>query len=106
MIKWLPWILFCCSLLAAVYSFALLLNAGGALDDARSEVERLRERSDLALVILRKNWLGTEVTSLSTLSKDLRQQGVIVKNHEGVYEIGDIVFETKGGLIKDLRYFD
>ena len=106
MIKWIPWVLFGCTFLAAAYSFILLLNAGAALDDARSEVERLRGRNDLALVILRKGWVGKETTDVSELSRVLQKQGVIVGNKDGVYEVGDIIFETGNGSVKDLRYFD
>ena len=47
----LPWILFGLVLAGAIYACFLLLNAGAALDDARSEATRQRERSNLALSI-------------------------------------------------------
>jgi hypothetical protein len=102
----LPWILSGLALLAAIYSFVLLLNAGAALDDARSEVARMRERSDLALSVLRKDWIGKDIASVTNLSKDLERQGAIVKDRAGSFEIGQLVFHTKDGVVTEIRYID
>ena len=106
MIKALPWTLFGLTLLASIYLSVLLLNGGIALDNARSEVTRLRERSDLALSIVRKDWLGKDATSIADLSKEFERQGVIVGVEGDVFEIGDLIFETTGGLVMEVRYID
>ena len=106
MIKALPWIFFGLALVAALYLFVLLLNGGGALDDARSEVARLRKRSDLALAIVRKNWIGRDAASVNKLSKEFEQQGVIVGVENGVIEIGDFIFEVQGDLVTEVHYID
>ncbi len=102
----LPWILCGIALVAAIYSFALLLNAGASIDDARSEVARMRERSDLALSVLRKDWIGKDVASVTNLSKDLARQGQVVKGRAGSLEIGQLVFHTKNGVVDEIRYID
>jgi hypothetical protein len=89
-----------------MYLFVLLLNAGSALDDARSEVARLRERSDLALSVVRKDWLGKDAASVADLSRQLEQQGVIVGTEGDSFKIGDFIFETKGSLVTRVRYID
>lgn len=104
--KWLPWILFCSTLLAALYSFFLLLNGGAALDDARSEVGRLTERSNLALSIVEKEWIGKDSSKLLDLSQRLEKEGVIVKRKGSTHEIGDIVFETENNIVVGVRYLD
>lgn len=104
--KRVPWILFGLSLIAVLYLFVLLLNAGSAVGDARSEVAHLRERSDLALTIVRKDWVGKEAARVTALSRELEQKGVIVKTEGSSFEIGDLIFETKGGLITGVRYLD
>ncbi len=104
--KGLPWIFFCLALLAVIYLFVLLLNGGDALDDARSEVARLRERSDLALTIVRKDWIGREVASVNNLSNEFKRHGVIVGVEDGTFKIGDFLFETQRGLVTEVHYID
>lgn len=104
--KWLPWILFCSALLATLYSFFLLLNGGVALDNARSEVDRLKERSNLALSIVQEEWIGKNSSKLLDLSQRFEKEGVIVKRKGSTHEIGDIIFETENGIVVDVRYFD
>lgn len=104
--KWLPWVLFGCALLAALYSFSLLLNGGAALDNARTEVDRLNDRSDLALSIIQSEWVGKDSSNLSDLSQRLEKEGIIVKRKGNTHEIGDIIFETENGVVVSVRYFD
>jgi len=107
MIKALPWIFFGLASLTAIYLFVLLLNAGVALDDARSYSTHLRERSDLALSIVRKDWIGKDAASVTELSKELERQGVIVgPESNSAFGIGDFIFETKGGVVTEVRYID
>lgn len=106
MIKWVPWILLGLSLIAVFYLFLLLLNAGSALGDARSEVARLRERSDLALVVVHKDWLGKDAASVADLSRELGQKGLIVGTEGSSFKIGDFIFETKDGFVTGVHYID
>ncbi len=106
MMKRVPWILFSLLLMAALYLFVLLLNAGSTLGDARSQEGYLRVRSDLALTIIRKDWVGKEIASVTALSRELEQKGVIVGTEGSSLKIGDFIFETKGGLITGVRYVD
>ncbi len=102
--KRVPWILFSLSLIGTLYLFGLLLNAGSILGDARSEEAHLRERSDLALTIVRKDWVGKEATSVVALSRQLEQNGVIVGTEGSSIKIGDFIFDSKDGLITGVRY--
>lgn len=107
MIKALPWILFGLALVAALYAFALVLNAGGSLDDSRTETARLRERNNIALSIVRKEWVGKDAASVVDLSKELQRKGIMVKRtRDGAFEIGDLIFETKDGVVTQVHYFD
>lgn len=83
MIKALPWTFFSIALLGAIYLFALLLDAGMELDNARSQTTYLQERSNLALTIVRKEWIGKDMASVVELSKELGRQGVIVDSESG-----------------------
>jgi hypothetical protein len=105
--KALPWVLFALALVGAVGAFALLLNAGSALDNARSQTMHLRDRGDVALTIIRKQWIGREAADVAALVAEMDQQGVIAKaGTDGSFEIGDLVFETKNGVVTQVRYFD
>ena len=106
MSKWIPWFLFCSAFIAAVYVFVLLLNAGSAMDDARSETERIRVRSDLALSIIRNDWLGKKETSVIALSNEMKRKGVIVGIENGLLEIGDLIFAIENGIVIDVHYID
>ncbi len=106
MIKALPWIFFGLTSLAAIYLFVLLLDAGMALDNARSQTTYLRERCDLALTIVRKEWIGKDSKHVAELSKELERQGVIVGTERNVYKIGDFIFETSDGVVSGVRYID
>lgn len=104
--KAFPWIFIFLALIAVIYLLVLLLNGGAALDDARSEVAHFRERSDLALSIVRKDWIGRGAASVNNLSNELKRQGVIVGVEDGTFKIGDFIFETQRGLVTKVHYID
>ena len=104
--KALPWIFFGFALTAILVLFVLLLNGGSALDDARSEVKRLRLRSDLALMVVRKDWIGRDKASVVALSKTLERQSMIVGVEGDSFKIGDFIFKTRGGLVTEVHYMD
>jgi hypothetical protein len=107
MMKALPWVLFALALVGAVVAFGLLLNAGSALDSARSQATHLRARGEVALTIIRKQWIGRDAAEVVELVAEMDQQGVIAKRGtDGSFEIGDFVFETKDGVVTHVRYFD
>jgi len=103
--KWIPWALFCVTLLAAVYMFILLLNSGGSLGDARSQVDHLNKRSELILSIIRDDWVGKDEASVITLSSKLEHQGIIVGKENNLYEIGELIFVINDGVVMDVHYF-
>ena len=88
------------------YKFALLLDSGTALDDARSETERQRERSIRALLIIKNDWVGRDAADISHLSGIFHDGSVIVKVREDHIEIGDLIFDVGEGVVRDVRYFD
>jgi hypothetical protein len=107
MTRKLPWLLFCLSLIATTYLLILLFDAGLALDDSRTQSSHLRKRSELALMIARKDWIGRSSKSVEDLATELEQQGITAKRREdGSFEIGTVVFETRDGVVTQMRYFD
>jgi hypothetical protein len=106
MIKVLPWVLFGLASLTAIYLFVLLLDAGVALDNSRLQNSYLRERSELALTIIRKEWIGKDEKDVAKLSQELKQQGVIVGIESNNYKVGDFIFEASDGVVTGVRYID
>ena len=104
--RWLPWALFAAALTAALSLLVLLLNGGSALTDARSQTTHLRERSELALLVIRRDWIGRQANSVASLSKELEQKGTAVSARDGTLEMGDLVFEVRAGVVADVRYID
>lgn len=102
----LPWVFSGLVLAAAIYVCILLLNAGVALDDARSEVARQRERNSLALSVIREEWVGRKAADVAVLSIEFERQGVIVGTEGEDFEIGDLIFEVKKGVVADVHYID
>lgn len=106
MIRALPWIFLGLALLVVIYLSVLLLNGGAGITDARSEVERLREHSNIALSIVRKNLIGKDATSVNELSREFERQGVIIGVENDIIEIGDFIFKTRNRLIIDVHYME
>jgi len=102
----LAWTLVAASAAANVYLFAKLLDAGIMLDNSRSETKRLRERSDLSLRAIQQTWVGKKPEDVAELSRRLENETVIVGVKGSAFEIGDLVFETKNGVVSDIHYFD
>ncbi len=90
----------------AAYKFALLLDSGIALDDARSEVDRQRDRANRILIIVKRDWAGRPVGDVVKLSDEFHDKGVIVKVQKDRVEIEDVVFEIENGSVVDVHYFD
>lgn len=84
----------------------MLLNAGGELGDARSETERLRARSIVAISIVRSDWIGREAEEVRFLYQRLKDENVVVGVDGNLREIGDIIFEIQAGVVSDVRYID
>lgn len=98
------WILLLASLSFSGYLSVFLLDGGSALEDSRSEVRRLRERSDLGLELIRQAWQGRPLTELRAV---LEKVGREVDSSElGVIEIGQIIFEYKDDVVIRVAYFD
>ena len=90
----------------AAYRFTLLLDDGMALNDARSEVERQRDRGDRALMIIKRDWVGRSLGDVLELSNELHDGGAIVKVYANYVEIDDLIFDVDRDIVVDLRYFD
>ena len=106
MIKSLPWILSGLILMAVIYLFFLLLNSGTALDDSRSQTAYLRERSDLALSIIRKDWIGKGEKNVAELSEELERKGIIVGDDGNNFKVGDLIFKMQKGSVVEVHYID
>lgn len=103
----LPWLLFSLSTFAVIYLFFLLLDAGLALDNSRSQTSHLRERSELVLLIARKDWIGRAEKNVADLAAELERQGVTTKRRpDGSFVIGNLVVETKDGVVTQMQYVD
>lgn len=102
--KILPWILFSLTLVLSLYFFALLLNAGSAIDDARRSEEWHREKSELVIKMLRKDWIGRSISQVNDLSNELKAQDHIVKINGDAFEIDGVIFETKNGIVTEVRF--
>lgn len=90
----------------AAYKFALLLDSGIALDDARSEAGRQRDRANRILIIVKRDWTGRPVGDVVKLSDEFHDRGAIVKVRKDRVEIEDVIFEIENGGVVDVRYFD
>lgn len=90
----------------AAHKFTLLLDNGVALDDARSEMERQRDRSNHALMIIKAEWIGRSFVDVIELSDKFKRKGSIIKINEDNIEIEDMIFNIKDGVVIDVKYFD
>lgn len=104
--KFIPWVFSLAFLIAALYFFILLINAGISMDGAQSRADRLQERSKTSLYMLKKKWVGEPRSAVLTASKKLEIEGEIVKDYPEVIEVGDIIFDVKDGKVSDVRYMD
>lgn len=94
------------SLAGNVYLLVLLVDAGVVLDNARSEADLLWERRQLALEIIRRQWVGRPAAELDDLARDLAGGGVLVGREGDVREIGDFLFEVEEGVVTGVRDLD
>lgn len=104
--KYIPWALTALFLAAAVYFFALLIDAGISLDSARSRNDQLQERGKVSLELVKRGWIGESKASLLGMAESLEKNGVIVKSHSETVEVGEIVFSISGEKVVDARYMD
>jgi hypothetical protein len=104
--KAIPWVLAATLLIAAVYFFVLLVDAGISIDGARTRADRLQGRSELSLYFLKKRWVGESRAEVMGAAKELEQKDVIVKNYSDVIEVGDIIFDISNDKVSDIRYMD
>jgi hypothetical protein len=102
--KALPWILFSLTLVMSLYFFVLLLNAGSAISDARSEESYHKKNRDFVLKILRKDWIGRSKSEVNDLANEFKDQGEIVKLSGDTFMVGGVVFETRDGIVKEVRF--
>lgn len=103
--KYVPWLICVVSLGVAGWMALLLLDGGFALTDARSQVDYLEERSELALSFVRAQWIGRTRAELQPFTEAAQQRGVIVKDRPDVVEVGDMSFHIVDGRITHITYF-
>lgn len=87
------------SLAANVYLFVLLVDAGIVVDNANSQADALWERRNVALRIIRLDWIGRPARELEALASELEADGVIIDSEGNAREIGDFVFEVEDGIV-------
>lgn len=105
--KKILWALLATSLVANVYLFAKLFDAGIMLDNSQSEMKRQRARSELSLAVINEAWIGKRSDAFFLLSKELEEKTGAIAGIEGnAIELGDLVIETKTGVITEVHYID
>ena len=93
------------SLAVNAYQFVLLVDAGIVVDNAKSQAEALWERRNVALRILRFDWIGRPATDLDALASELEADGVIIDSEGNSLEIGEFVFEVEDGFVTSVDDF-
>lgn len=101
-----PWLLLGLASATAGFSTLLLINAGAALDDSRSQTDYLRERSELTLSIIRIDWVGRDERSLMELARTMEKRAAVIGREENAIRIGDLLFEINSGAVVEVRFFD
>lgn len=100
------WLGLVLSLVGNVYLIMLLVDAGIVLDNAKSEVDLLWNRRELALEIIRLEWVGRPTSELDKLAGELKGDGVLVGLDGDSREIGDFIFDVEDGVVTDVRDLD
>lgn len=105
--KWIPWSFAILFGLAAIYLAITVLDSAISLDHSRSEQQRQRERSDLAITLLRERLVGEPEASLASTIVAAEKNGAIVKTTPGVeVQIDEISIRIIGGRVASVEYFD
>jgi hypothetical protein len=95
------------SLVANIYLLAKFFDAGIMVDNSRSEAKRQRERSEVSLALVNRAWIGKRSDEIADVSKELGDKfGLILGTEGDAIEVGDLVFETKDGVITEVHYID
>jgi hypothetical protein len=93
------------SITANIYFVSLLVNAGSATDDARSETLRQIERNQIALLIIQNDWIGQDISKLNEFIDKLDKENIIKHNDVSI-EIHDIIFTFSNNKIINVAYYD
>lgn len=99
-------ILLIVSVAANLYLGFLLLDAGIVLDNARSVADQLWDRREVALHIMRRDWIGRSADEVDDLAQELKREGVIVGVEGNVREIGEFLFYIDDGVVVDVQDFE
>jgi hypothetical protein len=81
-----------------------MLDRAAAADDAYSEVDHLGQRAALALEVLNRDWIGRPAADLEELARRMDGDGALVKQHDDVVEIDDLVFRTRDGRVVRVEF--
>ncbi|SEK65077.1 hypothetical protein SAMN05428989_0537 [Pseudoxanthomonas sp. GM95] len=104
--KKLPWALLAISAAFNLYLIYLLLDSSLSLDDSRSSITFLEERGELTREILKKYWVGKPADEVGLLAEEMSPKGVVCKKtEEGSFEIGELKFVIKNGVVAKVEYF-
>lgn len=94
------------SLAGNLYLGFLVLDAGIALNDSQSVVDQLWDRRQLALEIMRRDWIGRPASEVDALARELEAGGSIVGREGETREIGDFQFYVEDGIVVDVQDLD
>lgn len=91
------------SLAGNLYLGFLLLDAGITLTYAESTSEQLWERRQLALEIMRRDWLGRSASEVDDFARELEKEGIMIGTDGEIREIGDFLFYVEDGVVVDVQ---
>lgn len=104
--KKIPWVIAIFFFFLSSYFFILLVNAGAHIDDVVSENSRLRERSLVALSVIHKVFVNKKFSEISNFLDDYDNKDIDTSTESVTYEMGEIIFKLKNGIIVDIIYID
>lgn len=96
-------ILLVLSLAANLYLGFLLVDAGIIVDNAQTVAERLWDRRELALDIMRRDWVGRPASEVDALAEELGKEGFITGTEGEVREIGSFLFYVEDGVVVNVE---
>lgn len=91
------------SLAGILYLGFLLLDAGIIVDNAQTVAEDLWDRRQLALDIMRRDWVGRPASEVDALAEELGKEGVITGTEGELREVGSFLFYVEDGVVVDIE---
>jgi hypothetical protein len=72
-----------------------LADGAAVLERLGTEANRFQLRSAMALDVVRDAWIGRPEADLADFASRKKQQGWLVKSHDDVVELDDLVFRVR-----------